>query len=176
MLFKQKGTPMLALELTKKKEFMNKLLASELFDHFLLQEGVITGKATYIIDGHITKGYYTPDELEELKITDCQFLPFSMLRSNFFDLIKGKKAPSSFKFIFLLSPSNLKRTLESISSNFTTNDITGVFLNVRYQNQLLSLTTGVSYRIFTPDKSLETEWDRLVKQFLKQHDITYEEL
>jgi len=88
---------MLALELTDIKDFMNKFLRSDLFDHFLLQEGVITSAASYVIDGQINKGFYTQEEKEELGINDCQFLPYSMLRANCFDLIKGKKTPSSFE-------------------------------------------------------------------------------
>ena len=76
----------------------------------------------------------------------------------------------------MLSPKNLARTLSSIQSSFTGNDITGVFMNIRYQNQLLSLTTGISYNIFSVDKTLDNEWDRLVRQFLKKHEIAFEEL
>lgn len=167
---------MLALELTDIKDFMNKLLRSDIFDHFLLQEGRIVSEASYVIDGRINKGFYSTSELEELGIADCAFLPYSMLRTRCFDLIKGKKTPSSFKFILMLSPVNLERTLASIQSNFNGNDITGVFLNIRYQNQLLSLTTGISYNVFSTDKTLDNEWDRLVCQFLKQHGIDFEEL
>ena len=167
---------MLALELTDIKDFMNKLLRSEIFDHFLLQEGVITSAASYVIDGHINKGFYSAEELEELGLADCTCLPYSMLRTQCFDLIKGKKTPSSFKFVLMLSPKNLARTLSSIQSSFTGNDITGVFLNIRYQNQLLSLTTGIWYNIFSVDKTLDNEWDRLVRQFLKKHEIAFEEL
>lgn len=167
---------MQALELTDVKNFMNQFLRSDIFDHFLVQEAVITSAASYVIDGRINKGFYSESELQELGLADKKFLPFGMLRGNFFDLIKGKKTPSSFKFILLLSPDNLKRTLDSISSSFSENDITGVFLNIKYQNQLLTLTTGISYRIFSPDKTLDGEWDRLVRQFLKQHGISFEEL
>lgn len=167
---------MQALELTDIKDFMNKFLRSDTFDHFLLQEAVIASAASYVVDGRINKGFYSENELDELGIRNYPFLPYAMLRSNFFDLIKGKRTPSSFKFILLLSPENLKRTLASVGSTFSENDITGVFLNIRYQNQLLSLTTGISYNIFSADKSLDNEWDRLVKQFLKQHEIPFEEL
>lgn len=167
---------MQALELTDIKDFMNKFLRSEIFDHFLLQEGVIHSAASYVIDGRVNKGFYSENELEELSLKDCSFLPYAMLRGNFFDLIKGKKTPSSFKFVLLLSPENLRRTLTSTGSSFSENDITGVFINIRYQNQLLTLTTGISYNIFSTDKTLDNEWDRLVRQFLKQHEIPFEEL
>ena len=60
---------MIALELTDIKDFMNKLLRTEVFDHFLLQEAVITSGASYVIDGHITKGYYTDEEVETMRIS-----------------------------------------------------------------------------------------------------------
>ena len=167
---------MIALELTDIKDFMNKLLRSEVFDHFLLQEAVITSSATYTINGQITKGFFTDEELEELNLIECRFLPFSMLKGNCFDLIKGKKTPSSFRFVFLLSPSNMERTISAVDSSYNASDITGMYINLKYQNQLLSLTTGIAYNIFSTDKTLEAEWDKMVTKFLKQHEIAFEEI
>lgn len=167
---------MIALKLTDIKDFMNQLLRSETFDHFLLQEAVITTAATYNINGQISKDFFSNEELEELQLKDQRFLPFSMLRTNCFDLIKGKKTPSAFRFVFLLSPSNQKKTIASVSSSYTNADVTGMYINLKYQNQLLSLTTGVSYTIFSTDKTLETEWDKMVMKFLKQHEIAFEEI
>lgn len=167
---------MIALELTDIKDFMNKLLRSEVFDHFLLQEAVITSSATYTINGQITKGFFTDEELEELNLIECRFLPFSMLKGNCFDLIKGKKTPSSFRFVFLLSPSNMERTISAVGSSYNASDITGMYINLKYQNQLLSLTTGIAYNIFSTDKTLEAEWDKMVTKFLKQHEIAFEEI
>lgn len=167
---------MLALKLTDVKDFMNKLLRSETFDNFLLQEAVISSAANYVIDGRVNQEYFSVEELEDAQIMDYPFLPFSMLRGNCFDLIKGKKTPASFRFVFLLSPENQKKTLESLHSSFTEKDIRGFFLNLKYQNLTLTLTTGVSYQIFSMDKSLENEWDKLAIRFLKQQNIAFEEL
>lgn len=167
---------MIALELNDIKTFMNKLLRSEVFDHFLLQEAAITTGATITINGQITKGFYTQEELEEYQLNGCRFLPFSMLRTNCFDLIKGKKTPSSFRFVFLLSPQNMEKTIAAVGSNYTPSDITGMYINLKYQNQLLSLTTGIAYNIFSTDKTLEAEWDKMVMKFLKQHEISFDEI
>jgi hypothetical protein len=167
---------MLALALTNKKDFMNKFLKTEIFDHFLLQEGIVVSFASYVIDGTITKGFYTDTEAEELGIKTFHFLPFSMLRPRIFNLIKGKKAPSSFKFVLMLSPENQKRTMERIGSSYTPADISAMSMNIKFQNQMLTLTTGISYRIFSTDKTLEPEWDKFVRQFLSQHDISFEVL
>ena len=158
------------------KNFMGKLLGSESFDSFLLAEGTITTYNTFVIDGHMVKEFFVGDVNDDNKLPPYEFSEWKAMRSLCFDLIKGKKTPSSFKFVLLLSPQNLERTLSSIQSSFTGNDITGVFLNIRFHNQQLILTTGISYRIFSVDKTLDNEWDRLVKQFLKQHEIAFEEL
>lgn len=167
---------MIALKLTDIKSFMNTLLRSEVFDHFLLQEAVITGNATYTINGQITKDFYSEEELEELQLNNHRFLPFSMLRTNCFDLIKGKKTPSAFRFVFLLSPINQRKTLEAVGSSYTPLDVSGMYINLKYQNQLLTLTTGIAYNIFSTDKTLENEWDKMVMKFLKQHEIAFEEI
>ena len=167
---------MIALELTDVRDFMNKLLKSEVFDHFLMQEAVITSAATYTINGQITRGFYSEEELGELSLEGCRFLPFSMLRNNCFDLIKGKKTPSAFRFVFLLSPSNTEKTIAAVGSSYKASDVTGMYINLKYQNQLLSLTTGIAYNIFSTDKTLENEWDKMVMRFLKQNDIAFEEL
>ena len=99
-----------------------------------------------------------------------------MLRTNCFDLIKGRQTPSSFKFLFLLSPENMEHTLSSLHSAFTVSDISGFFINIRYQSQLLTLTTGISYNIFSADKTLDSEWDKLVMKFLANNDINFKEL
>lgn len=165
---------MIVLNLTDIKDFMNKLLRTEIFDHFLLQESTITQNVTYTINGQIKKEFYSKEELEELHLTDYRFLPFSMLRANCFDLIKGKKTPLSFRFVFLLSPENMKKTIRSIDSTYMPSDVTGMYVNLKYQNQQLTLTTGISYRIFSTDKTLETEWDNMIMKFLKQHQIPFE--
>lgn len=167
---------MIALELTDIKDFMNKLLRAEVFDHFLLQEAMITSSATYNINGQITKGFFSEEEMEELQLSGCRFLPFSMLKTNCFDLIKGKKTPSAFRFVFLLSPKNMEKTISAVGSSYTPSDVTGMYINVKYQNQLLSLTTGIAYNTFSTDKTLELEWDKMVMKFLKQHEIEFEEI
>ena len=175
---------MISIELTDTKDFMNKLLRTEIFDNFLLQEAFITKAASYVIDGHLQKGFYSSTELEENGIAGYSILPFRMLRTNCFDLIKGRQTPSSFKFVFLLSPENMEHTLSSLHfrsivclhSAFTVSDISGFFINIRYQNKLLTLTTGISYNIFSADKTLDSEWDKLVMKFLANNDINFKEL
>ena len=49
-----------------------------------------------------------------------------------------------------------------------------MYLHFTYKNDVLICTTGISYRLFSLDKSLEQEWDRLVLIFLRQNGIAAE--
>lgn len=167
---------MIALDLFEIKDFMNKLLCQETFDNFLLREASITGSATWTLDGTLNPDFYSGEELEAEGLAGLSCLPFSKVRPQCFALIRGKRTPTCFKFVFQLSPSNLARTIAQTHSSFSPADISGLFINLRYQDGKLLLTTGVSYRIFSADKRLEQEWDSLVKRFLKGHEISFREL
>ncbi len=167
---------MIALSIVEIRDFMNKLLCKETFDNFLLKEAVIQSSVTWSLDGTLVTGFFSKEELEAEGLTGFSFLPFRNIRNQCFHLIKGKRTPSCFKFVFLLSPANLARTLAQTHSTYQPQDITGMFLNLLFQDNRLILTTGISYRIFSTDRRLEQEWDILVRRFLKNHEITFEEL
>ena len=167
---------MIALKLPEVRVFMNKLLCTETFDNFLLQEAAIQGSISYHIEGTLHKDFYSEEELEQEHLNGLSFIPYGKVRTQCFDLIKGKRTPSFFKFVLLLSPMNLEKTLQQSASSLTSADVTAAFINLKFQNNSLLLTTGISYRTFTIDKSLDHEWDNLIKKFLKNHEIVFEEL
>lgn len=167
---------MIALQFVDIKDFMNKLLCTELFDHFLLPEATISTYVTHTIDGHLHPDFFSPEDAQYDLLQQTAISPFSMLRPVCFQLIKGNRTPLGFKFVFQLSLENQRRTIEKSGSSFQTEDITGMFLNLKYQDQKLTCTTGISYRSFSMDKSLEQEWDRLITIFFKNHKIPYEML
>jgi hypothetical protein len=70
----------------------------------------------------------------------------------------------------------MEKTIQAVGSSFHATDVTGMYINLKYQNQLLSLTTGIAYNVFSTDKTLEIEWDKMVVKFLKQHEIAFEEI
>ena len=167
---------MIALELPEIRVFMNKLLCQETFDNFLLQEAQIQNSISYHIQGALHSEFYSEEELEQAGLNGLSFIPYGKVRSQCFDLIKGKRTPSFFKFVLLLSPANLEKTIAQTGTSLTLSDVTAMFINLKFQNNKLMLTTGISYRTFTTDKSLEHEWDSLMKKFLRNHQITFEEL
>ncbi|MCI8896107.1 MAG: hypothetical protein HFI42_12375 [Lachnospiraceae bacterium] len=164
---------MTALELVDIKDFMNKLLGTDLMDHFLMPEAAITTCITHTIDGHMHPEFYGPADEEYEQLRQNDICPFSLVRPMCFDLMKGRRTPLSFHFVFQLSPENQQRTIERSGCRFRPEDISGMFLNLRYQDRRLTCTTGISYRSFSLDKSLEQEWDRLVMLFFKNHQIPF---
>lgn len=164
---------MTALQLIDIKDFINKLLCTDLFDRFLLPEATISTYADFTIDGHLNSGFFEPGDAQYELLASAEAVPFSLLRPSCFALIKGPHPPLAFHFVFQLSPQNQQRTIAQSGCPFRSEDISGMFLNLKYQNQELTCTTGISYRSFSMDKSLEQEWDRLVPIFFKNHKIPF---
>ena len=50
---------MLALNIPELKNFMNQLLCSDTFDHFLLKEATIQKDAVWNFDGTVTPDFYS---------------------------------------------------------------------------------------------------------------------
>ena len=90
---------------------MNKLLLSESFDLFLLEEGTVTVANTYHIDGHIRKDFYTKEEQTDASVCPYDFSSWKEMRPLCFQLIKGKRTPISFKFVLRLLPEQMEKIL-----------------------------------------------------------------
>ena len=162
---------MTALEISEIKPFMAQFLGGTLFDHFLLSEATIHTFSAYHIDGRLLKDFYSSEELEAHGLTDLPCIPFSLVRETCFSMMKGRNVPLYFQFVFQLSPENMQRTLAQCDSSFTPSDISAMFINLTFKVGKLTATTGISYRIFSLDKSLEQAWDKLVEKFFRKHDI-----
>lgn len=166
---------MKAFQLPEKKAFMNLLLKSPAFDNFLLSEASIHTAVRYDIDGQLNPSFYSQEELAGQNLTGLAYMPYGRLRPAFFELIKGRTAPTYFKIVLMLSPSNLKNTIQASGTSIPSDDILAVYLNILFQNEQLMLTTGVSYRTFITDKSFEKEWEKFTIQFLNRNNVTFSE-
>lgn len=165
---------MTALQIKDLAQFSHELFRGTMFDNFLLQEAVISQAVSMTLDGTLKADFYSEEELAEKGLQDCPYIPYARVRPICFEMIKGRHKPDYFKFVFLLSPKNQASTILKSGSSFKPEDISGMFLNLIYKNEMLTCTTGISYKIFSPDKSLEHEWDRLAVLFFRQHGITVE--
>lgn len=157
---------MIALKLKNTKNFMTRLLLSDTFDNFLFIEGEIVTFNTFTIDGYIQKGFY-----EE---SMDGYSSWKQLRELCFSIIKGKRTPLSFRFVFSLSPENIARLIEQKGLDFQAADVQGLYLNIRFDGARLQCITGTSLNTFSMDKSLEREWDAMVPRFFDKKGLAFE--
>lgn len=157
---------MIALQLKNTKNFMTHLLLSDTFDNFLFIEGEIVTFNTFTIDGYIQKGFY-----EE---SMDGYSSWKQLRELCFSIIKGKRTPLSFRFVFSLSPENIARLIEQKGLDFQAADVQGLYLNIRFDGARLQCITGTSLNAFSMDKSLEREWDAMVPRFFDKKGLAFE--
>lgn len=163
---------MVALQISDIKAFTKKLFLGETFDWFLVKEATIVTFNSFTIDGAVRHGYYSDEELEAGRIE--QYSAWKVLRPFCFSLIKGNKLPESFSIILRLPPDQTERFLKERCASWTPEQVGGLYLNIRYEDHVLNCITGVALNQFTMDKTLEREWDDMLRAFLKKQQIPYE--
>ncbi len=164
---------MTAFQITNLKLFMKKLLTSESFDIFLLEEAVIAAASTITIDGHVNKKFYQGEEQDTLSPLP-PFRPWSEMRGLCFELIRGKRTPLFFRFTFQLKPELAERLLRETCSETDPAQIETLAVNIRYDGAKATLTTATAARSFFLSKEPDTIWDRALKQFLDKEGIAWE--
>lgn len=167
---------MKAYKITDLKIFMNKLLLSESFDYFLLEEGSILTFNNFQIDGHIQRDFYTKEEQEDSALCSYDFSLWKEMRPLCFQLIKGKRTPLSFKFVLLLLPEQMDKILTSGEWSNHENLLKHFTLTVKYIGNTATLTTGLSTNSFLMDKQPEQLWDHAFRQFMDKNQIVWEEI
>lgn len=160
---------MIGLQIQQLKTFMYHLLCQETFDSFLLCEATITTGTTFSVDGRLHREFYEGEDAPEE-----EFAKWRELRPLCFQLIKGKRTPLSFKFVFQLSRENLEKLLQQAGQMEALPSVGGLFLNIIFDGSALKCITGTSMRVFTMDKTLEREWDEMVKKLFLKHEIAFE--
>lgn len=164
---------MLALEISSTKSFMSSLLTGEAFDIFLLEGATIRTAVTYSIDGRIHPEFYPPGERGQ-EYLPYAFRPWSEMKSLCYDLIKGKYTPLFFKFIFQLKPEYLPEILAD--GPVDPARVKALALCIRFDQNKVVLTTGISFHTFEMDRETERLWDRAVCSYLDAKKIGYEKL
>ncbi len=166
---------MIALQIKNVKNFMGKLLTSDLFDAYLLSEATIATYNTFIIDGRQNQEFYTSEEWREPSVRPYDFSMWKDMRPICFQLIKGRRTPVSFKFVFHLIPAYVESILKDGSVSVPLELIGALVLTLKYDSSGLTLTTGTSLSTFLPDRSLDIFWDKYNKLFLENAGIDFEE-
>lgn len=164
---------MISLTIKDTKSFMSHLLLKNTFDTLYLSEADISTSVTFSINGSINKDYYTTEEYEQL--SHKKYSLWSAVKPLCFDIIKGKKVPSSMKIVFILPENICESIISYYSLPFTLSDIGALCINIRYINGNVTITTGSSLNIFTLDKSADIALDDYIKKFLVNASIDFEE-
>lgn len=166
---------MLALKISDVKDFMNKLLLGEVFDHFSLVEASITTFNTFTINGQLQYDFFDTDTNTALQEKPAGYSLWHDVKSYCFSIIRGKRTPLNFKIVFELSHDQIQSLLrnEEHADNIP---VRNFYLNIQFRNQALLCTTGVSYSSFSPDKRLEHLWDDSLTAFFSKHHISFEKL
>ncbi len=161
---------MIAIKICKQKLFMSKLLTTELFDSFLVEEATIETYNTFTINGRIHREFYNDSASDQDDIPAEEFSKWGKLRPLCLELIKGRHTPLGFKFV-LRPDNNMKNSIfEEIDSDISPENIS-FGINIKFTQGTVSVTTGVSYSIFTLDREAEKAWDKYIPSFLESNDI-----
>ncbi|MGF7143246.1 hypothetical protein HNQ56_001669 [Anaerotaenia torta] len=166
---------MISLMITEVKPFMAKLLAQTAFDHFILREMELSTLTNFTIDGQLNEAFLSKEELEERGEHGRNIL-WSDVRTVVFSMIKGNKTPLSLKIVFQLPRKQSEELLQNLGGRIRAEELGGLYLNIRFEKNALHIITGTAIKTFTLDKTLEQEWDRRVREILKEQAIPFEEL
>lgn len=164
---------MISCRITELKNFMSKLLTTDCFDSFLLEEASITTYNTFTIDGRLVKDFFPAEEWEDASTRPYERSCWSDIRPICFSLIRGKKTPVGMKFVLYLKPEFLERLLADSDAAIPENHIKAFVLTVRYEGSNMTCTTGVAFSAFLLDKAPEKLWDKAFLQFLEEKEIAY---
>jgi hypothetical protein len=152
---------MIQIQLNSIKEFMNQLLRLDYFDDYSCVLGEITTYNTFTIDGFIHKEYYFHPEEESTSqpVDTLRYTRWADLKELSYSLIKGQKLPLRFKFVFLLPVKDIDSFIAKYNLECTQEEIQGLHINIRYENQSLFATTGTILKTFSLSKDIERAWD-----------------
>lgn len=162
---------LLAIQIDHVKDFMKKLLLQDAFDSFLVSEISITTFTTFSIDGQLHPEFFDPEKCEALRAENRSSILWKEARPYCLSIIKGQQSPLSFHIVLQADSALTAQLSASAGLSFSPEDIFGLFLNLQFRGGVLSVTTGTSLKVFTPDKSLDRAWDRFVSGWLEQEGI-----
>ena len=161
---------MVLLAIDSSKDFMGKLLVSDAFDSFLLQEAGIITSVTYTVNGRIHPDFYT--EEERISHTE-EFISWSEIRPLIFESVKGKNTPLSLRLTLCLKKEAMDALMQKKNPEAANTGLRALVINIRFESGAVAIMTGTSYDSFVLDRSAEEIWDETVKQFLLSKEISF---
>ncbi len=165
---------MIALRILNIKKLIASILVKPDFDRYSLIEAQITTFCTFSIDGRLERDFF--EGSEEQPSSGSGYISWGMVRERCFDIIRGKRTPLSFKFVFFYPPDLLLPFLREHDVTVREDNVLGLCINLRFDGTNLLLTTGTSMKAFTADRSCDRAWDEEVLRLITSMDIETEQL
>jgi len=159
----------IALQVEDVKNFMNKLFKDVTFDEFEVVSVDLQQGISYTIDGALQLQFY--DSLEKELLNDQKYIKWSELKGTVFSIIKGNKTPSTMKIVFVVSQKSKLNLVNKSSSVYQPEDVNGFYLNIIFDASGLKIVTGINYKLFSLDKSIENYYDDSILRFFSKNDI-----
>ncbi|MBQ6075169.1 MAG: hypothetical protein IJK86_03345 [Lachnospiraceae bacterium] len=147
---------MLGIYIKTIRDFSRLLFLEPVFDDFLLAEGRFVTSFTTDFDGSATAEDVDP------------YIRWEQVRPLAFQLIKGKVPPKSFSLALVYPSGKTKALLAQGGEPADEDALPLLFLNIRYREEKLMLTTGVSEKTFRPHSGAVALWDRQVRRMLEE--------
>jgi len=148
---------MLALQLdnTAVKPFMGQILRENIFDAFEVRSIDISVATRINIDGLL--------EAEPEEGQKAGFITWEAIRPLVLGIIKANPKPLYVRIVFSYKAAQACEIHANAAA---------LFLNMAYENDMVTFTTGVSQREFALDKSLDANWDEWVRGFFVKRGVS----
>lgn len=160
-----------SIEIKDVRNFMSHLLVQDTFDKFTVSEATVKTFVTYTLDGTFERDFFTKEENESEGFPTETYVKYGSVRNFFYEIIKGKRTPTYIHIVFHAPEQLISWLLEKSDTVFTVNDINSLIATVSFKDGLLTIITGINYRVFSTDKSLDQAWDDFFRKFLGKKGI-----
>lgn len=164
---------MLAIKLSSSKIFMSQLLAGNLFEPFLLVEGMLVTSITYTFDGHVNPDFYPLDERGP-EHHPYEYQPWMEAQPNIYSLVKGSNTPLLMKFMLQIKPEKAIASLSKELPDFDFSHVKALLATIKYEAGNVTITTGTSYKTFVLSHEADQLWDKLFCKYMSGKGIEYE--
>ncbi|MCR5368801.1 DUF5721 family protein [Eubacterium sp.] len=142
------------------KGLVSRLLSDEIFANMLLYSLEVKNAYLTEVSGKMNKEFF--DSSEEAGAEE--YIRWSDVRELFFQSIKGSRLPLKFKIVLLADSLLIEKIGEAAEIQNASGNIASLGVNIYYDRNGLSITSGTSLKLFTMDKSVEKCWDEWVRK------------
>ena len=167
---------MISFQINDVKSFMNDLFAAERFDDFPVIHVEIKTFCDFDISGRINPSFFKrSDESGSEKIPGDSPRPsghikWKKIKGLCYGMIKGERTPLRLKISLLCPDETAKKIILDSGARLNENDAVSLCLNFKYENDILTCTSGISLSAFSMDRLLEKHFDdQAFKYFSKMY-------